>query len=48
MISRAKNRGIAKSHLLEMIGRNEFLTKKQSQDYQDFMESREAEISQII
>ena len=43
MISRAKNRGIAKSHLLKMIGRNEFLTQKQSQDYQEFIESRESE-----
>ena len=44
MISTAKNRRIAKSHLLKMIGRDEFLTPKQSQDYQEFMESREAEI----
>ena len=44
MISTAKNRGIAKSHLLKMIECDEFLTPKQSQDYQEFMESREAEI----
>ncbi len=44
MISTAKNRRIAKSHLLNMIGCDEFLTPKQSQDYQEFMESREAEI----
>lgn len=44
MISRAKNRSIAKSHLLTMIGRDKFLTEKQSQDYHEFMELREAEI----
>lgn len=47
MISTGKNRGIAKSHLLNMIGRDEFLTPKQSQDYQEFMESRESEISEV-
>ena len=44
MISRAKNRSIAKSYLLNMIGRDKFLTEKQSQDYQEFMKSRESEI----
>ena len=44
MISRAKNRIIAKSYLLKMIGRDEFLTEKQSQDYREFMESRKSEI----
>ena len=47
MISTGKNRGIAKSHLLKMIGRDEFLTPKQSQDYQEFMESRKSEISEV-
>lgn len=44
MISTAKNRSIAKSHLLKMIGRDEFLTEKQSQDYQEFMDLRKSEI----
>ena len=44
MISTGKNRGIAKSHLLKIIGRDKFLTPKQSQDYQEFMKSREFEI----
>ena len=47
MISTAKNRGIAKSYLLKMIGHDEFLTPKQAQDYQEFMESRESEISEV-
>ncbi len=47
MISIGKNRGIAKSHLLKMIGHDEFLTPKQAQDYQEFMESRESEISEV-
>ena len=47
MIPTAKNRGIAKSHLLKMIGHDEFLTPKQAQDYQEFMESRESEISEV-
>jgi len=44
MISTAKNRSIAKSHLLKMIGRDGFLTEKQSQDYQEFMDLRKSEI----
>ena len=44
MISTGKNRSIAKSHLLKIIGRDKFLTPKQSQDYQEFMKSRESEI----
>ena len=46
MIPTDKNRIIAKSHLLKMIERDEFLTEKQSQNYQEFMKSRDSEISQ--
>ena len=44
MIPTEKNKVIAKSHLLKMIGRDEFLTPKQAQDYQEFMDLRESEV----
>lgn len=44
MISTGKNRSIAKSYLVKMIGRDKFLTPNQSRDYQEFMELRESEI----